>query len=117
MNTRLIVTAVLSSLLTLTIVEALPTLVSRVRLENARAKVTEITCAPGVTRPRYTRPADQIIVFLDDCKYERTDSVTHRKEIQQRKSGDVIWHNKGDDAPVLVNIGSKPYRTMLIELK
>lgn len=117
MNIRLILTAVLSSLLTLTAVEALPSLVSRTKLENTRVKVTEITYAPGAVRPRYTRPTDQIIVFLDDCKYERTDSVTHRKEIQQRKSGDIIWHNKGDDAPVLVNLGSKPYRTMLIELK
>jgi hypothetical protein len=29
----------------------------------------------------------------------------------------VIWHDKGEDAPVLVNLGTKPYRTLVIELK
>lgn len=117
MNTRLVLTAVLSSLLTLTAVEALPSLVSRTKLENARVKVTEITYAPGAVRPRYTRPTDQIIVFLDDAKYERTVSATGRKEIQQRKSGDLIWHHKGDDAPVLRNASNRPYRTVVVELK
>jgi hypothetical protein len=91
--------------------------VSSAKLENARVKVSEIRYEPGVPRPRYTRETDQIIVFLDDCRYERTDSETHAKEIRVRKSGDVIWHNKGEDAPVLKNLGPKPYRTLVIELK
>ena len=35
----------------------------------------------------------------------------------ERKSGDVIWHDKGEDAPQLTNAGAKPYRTVVIELK
>lgn len=117
MNARLILTAAVSSMLTLAVVRALPSPAARVKLENARMKATEITYAPGSVRERYTRPSDQLIVFLDDCRYERTDSVTHQKSIQERKSGDVIWHNKGEDGPVLVNVGAKPYRTLLIELR
>jgi hypothetical protein len=88
-----------------------------VKLDNARVKVSELVYEPGVPRPRSIRPTDQVIVFLDDCKYERTDSETHEKTVRQRKSGDVIWHTKGEDAPVLVNLDNKPYRTLIIELK
>jgi len=103
-------TAVLSSAVTMMAV-------GNMKLENQRVKISELVYEPGVARERYIRPTDQVIVFLDDCKYERTDSATHAKEIRERKSGDVIWHNKGEDAPVLRNLGSKTYSTLVIELK
>jgi hypothetical protein len=93
------------------------TLPKEVKLDNPRVKVSTVLYNPGVPRERYIRPTDQVIVFLDDCKYERTDSKTGEKTIRERKSGDVIWHDKGEDAPVLINLGSKPYRTLVIELK
>lgn len=119
MTRALLLTAVLSSgLTTLTLWAAgIAKLPTTVKLENSRVKVSEIDYLPGVPRERYTRPTDQVIVFLDDCKYQRTDSATHEKTIRVRKSGDVIFHHKGDDAPVLVNLDSKTYRTLLIELK
>jgi len=90
---------------------------STVKLENARVRVTGITAPPGSVRERGVRAHDQVIVFLDDCHYERTDPRTGAKTIQERKSGDVIWHTQGEDAPQLVNTGAKPYRTLVIELK
>lgn len=87
-----------------------------VKLENAKVRVTEVTYLPGAARERFIRQHDQVIVFLDDCKYQRTDSKTGEKTVRERKSGDVIWHDKGEDAPVLVNLGAKPYRTLVIEL-
>lgn len=89
----------------------------RLLLENVRARVTEVTYEPGVPRDRYLRPTDQIIVFLDDCKYERKDSKTGEKTVRERKSGEVIWHDRSEDAPVLTNLGTRPYRTLVIELK
>jgi hypothetical protein len=93
---------------------ALPT---AIKLENAKVKISEVTYLPGVPRERSVRATDQIIVFLDDSRYRRTDSQTSEKTIRERKSGDVIWHDKGEDAPVLENLGAKPYRTLVIELK
>lgn len=111
--------ALASSALTLFAVLAMgfAELPKEVRLDNARVKVTTVTYNPGVPRERYIRPTDQVIVFLDDCKYQRVDSKTGEKTVRERRSGDVIWHDKGEDAPVLVNLGSKPYRTLVIELK
>jgi hypothetical protein len=87
------------------------------KLENERIRVSENVYALNQPRPRYTRPTDQTIVFLDDCRFQRTDSKTGAKEIHEHKSGDGIWHNKGEDAPVLTNLGAKPYRTLVIEIK
>jgi hypothetical protein len=108
-----------SSALTLLVVwsfgwAALPT---QVKLENKRVRVSEIMYAPGAPRERFIRATDQVIVFLDDCRYERLDSQTKEKTVRERKSGDVIWHDKGEDAPQLTNLGTKPYRTLLVELK
>jgi hypothetical protein len=88
-----------------------------VKLENARVRVSELTYLPGSPRERYIRPTDQLIVFLDDCRYERLDSLTKEKTIRERKAGEVIWHDKGEDAPRLNNLGAKPYRTLVVELK
>lgn len=88
-----------------------------VKLENARVRVTQLDYNPGQPRAKSIRPADQVIVFLDDSRYERIDPDTGAKEIRTRKSGDVIWHNKGEVAPVLTNLDKKTYRTLVIELK
>ena len=88
-----------------------------VKLVNKRVKVTEVVYQPGVRRERFIRPTDQVIVFLDDCKYQRIDSTTGEKTVRERKSGEVIWHDKGEDAPVLINLGTKPYRSLTIELQ
>ena len=119
MKKAIVCSATISAALTLVAVwglggAALPT---KVRLENARVRVTEVIAAPGSARERGVRQTDQVIVFLDDCRYERTDPASGEKTVRERKSGDVIWHSKGEDAPLLVNAGEKAYRTLVIEMK
>jgi hypothetical protein len=119
MKKAIAVASLVSSALTLLAVWACgwAPLPSKVKLENKRVRVSEITYAPGAPRERSIRPTDQVIVFLDDCRYERLDSQTKEKTIRERTGGEVIWHDKGEDAPQLTNLGTKPYRTLLIELK
>jgi len=119
MRKSLVLSAAISSAVTLLAVWSLggAALPSKVKLENARVRVTEVTAAAGSVRERGVRETDQIIVFLDDCRYERTDPGTGQKTVRERKSGDLIWHGKGEDAPQLVNAGPQPYRTLVIELK
>ncbi|MBI3684117.1 MAG: hypothetical protein HY235_27405 [Acidobacteria bacterium] len=115
---KILAAALLSSLATLWLVFGVAgaELPKKVKLENAKVRVTEAVYQPGVPRERYIRPTDQVIVFLDDCKYSRIDSQTKERTVRERKSGDVIWHDKGEDAPVLTNLGAKAYRTLVIEL-
>lgn len=112
---KLIVTAIASSAATAILMSA-SNPVKTQKLENARVRISEIVYKPGEPREPYIRPTDQVIVFLDDARYERKDSKTGKVEVRERKSGDVIWHDKGEDAPQLTAIG-KPYRSLLIELK
>jgi hypothetical protein len=119
MQKAILLSAAISSALTLVAVWSFggTGLPSKVTLENSHVRVSEVTYAPGVPRERFIRPTNQIIVFLNDCRYERTDSATHEKTVRERKAGEVIWHDKGEDAPQLINLGSQPYRTLVIELK
>jgi hypothetical protein len=119
MRKAILLTAAISSAVTLMAVWSLGAagLPSKVKLENARVRVTEVVAAAGSARERGVREADQVIVFLDDCRYERTEPATGEKTVRERKSGDVIWHNKGEEAPLLVNVGTAPYRTLVIDLK
>ena len=86
-------------------------------LENVRAGDAVGDYDPDPPLEGAIRPTDQVIVFLDDCEYERTDSKTGEKTVRTRKSGEIVWHDRGEDAPVLKNLGAKPYRSLLIELK
>ena len=85
--------------------------------DNCRARVTEVVYEPGVRRESYLRPTDQIVVFLDDCTFDRIDPVDGEISHRTRNSGEMIWHEKGELAPVLINTGDRPYRTLLIEIK
>ena len=113
---RVALTAVISVAATL-LVAAPEKITQAVKLEKPRVTVTEVTAPPGVARDPYVRPTDQVIVFLDDCRYDRVDAANGKKTRVTRKSGEVIWHDKGEQAPTLINAGSKPYRTLVIALK
>ena len=119
MKKQICITALLSSLITVGGLFSIgwAAIPGRQLLDNKRVRVTEVMYQPGTPRERYIRPTDQVIVFLDDCRYERTDSKTSQKTVRERKSGEVIWHDKGEDAPVLRNLGTRPYRTLVIEVK
>ena len=85
-------------------------------LNNQRVTVTEITMPVQARREAYTRPSDQIIVFIDEADYEAIDAAG-QKQVRHRKAGEIIWHNKGEAAPTLVNTGKRPYRNLVIALK
>lgn len=85
-------------------------------LDNQRVTVTEVTTPPQGRREPYTRPTDQIIVFIDEADYEATDAAG-QKQKKRRQPGEIVWHNKGEAAPLLVNVGQRPYRNLVVSLK
>ena len=86
-----------------------------VKLDNSRVTITESLTPAGGRREAYTRPTDQIIVFVDEASYESLDASGQRT-LRHRLPGEIVWHSKGEAAPVLVNKG-KPYRNLVIALK
>jgi hypothetical protein len=67
-----------------------------IKLDNACVRVSEIDYAPNLARPRYTRPTDQVIVFMDECRIKRS---TRRAGLKKQ---------------TMTNIG---YRSEIIEVK
>lgn len=117
---RIAITAGASSLLTLLLVYGLGAATAMTRetvLENVRVEVIERTIPSGGERTPYIRPTDQVIVFLNDASYDRIDSRTGETISRSRKAGEVIWHSRGEMAPKLVNTGSGPFRSLIIQLK
>ncbi|MCI0420137.1 MAG: hypothetical protein L0387_30705 [Acidobacteria bacterium] len=90
--------------------------VSTAVLDNPKVLVNRVTYEPQSIRSPHTRAHDQVIVFLDDARYEAV-YAGGKKETRDRRSGDVIWHSRGEAAPTLTNIGSNPYRTVVVNLK
>ena len=86
-------------------------------LENPHARVTQVTYEPGRRRESYLRPTNQLVVFLDDCTFDRIDPITGAVTHRSRQLGEVLWHAKGELAPVLINTGADAFRTLLIELR
>ncbi len=114
---RTLLTVTLSVAATLAALYAAAEVSGTVKLEKPRVTVTEVVHMPGVAREPYVRPTDQVIVFLDDSSYDRVDEATGEKRRVNRKAGEVIWHDKGEKAPKLINTGPRPYRTLVIALK
>ncbi len=86
-----------------------------VKLDNSRVTVTESHTPAGGKREPYRRPTDQLLIFLDDAEYEAIDAKGE-KTSRRRKSGDIVWHTKGEEAPLLLNTG-KAYRNLIVTLK
>ncbi|PYV43583.1 MAG: hypothetical protein DMG06_10015 [Acidobacteria bacterium] len=88
----------------------------RTLLENEKVLVREIVYERDSRRSMHVRPNDQLIVFLDDAKYEVV-SPDGKKESRTRKAGEVIWHSRGETAPNLTNTGDITYRTIVVNFK
>ena len=86
-----------------------------VKLDNERVTVSESVTPQGARRETYVRPTDQLIVFLDDAKYQATDA-DGKTSVRERKAGEIVWHTKGEKAPLLINQGAT-YRNLIIALK
>lgn len=118
---RIVITAIVSSVATLGVMNLLGGAKAgyseKVVLNNAKVTVTERIIDVGVGRDPHIRESDQVIVFLNDTAYDRVDAQTGKVERRARKSGEVIWHDKGEHAPKLITRGAQPMRSLVIALK
>jgi hypothetical protein len=89
--------------------------VSETVLDNTKVQVNRVIYEKHSIRSPHTRPRNHAIALLDDARYNVT-YANGKKEVRERKSGDVIWHEQGEEAPTLTNAGTS-YRTVVINLK
>jgi hypothetical protein len=85
-------------------------------LDNPRVTVRDVTMAPGARRPSRTRPTDELVFFCEESHYQAIDAQG-KTEPRDRLPGTVVFHNKGEQAPTLVNNSPKPIHYFSISLK
>jgi hypothetical protein len=83
---------------------------------NTKVQVNRVVYEENAIRKGHVRANDQVIIFLDDAQYEAL-YADGRKETKRRQAGEVIWHNRGEDAPTLTNTGKGSYQTLMVNLK
>jgi hypothetical protein len=88
----------------------------KVLLENPRVTVATVDLGPGARRPPRTRASDELVLFCEEAHYQTVDAQG-RTEARDRRPGAVVWHAKGEQAPALVNPGTRPVRLYSIALK
>jgi len=89
---------------------------AKVTFDNPRVTVKEITLAPGGKRLPRVRETDELVLFYAEAHYQAIDAKG-KKEPRDRLPGTVVWHNKGEQAPTLVNEGKTPVRYYNISIK
>jgi hypothetical protein len=85
-------------------------------MDNARVTVREIVLAPGSARAARARPTDELVLFPEEAHYQATDAAG-KVSPRDRKPNEVVWHEKGEQAPTLSNPTKKTVRYFSISLK
>ena len=80
-----------------------------VLLSYGSAKVKPII---GHGEPRFDQ---SLVEYLDRSDIPYVDGL--EKIIRNRKAGEVIWHQRAERAPKLVNAAKTPFRSLIIALK
>jgi hypothetical protein len=88
----------------------------KVLFDNARVSVKEVTLAPGARRPPRTRATDELVLFPEEAHYQAIEA-DGKKQPRDRTPGTVVFHNKGELAPTLVNTSAKVVRYYNVVLK
>ena len=89
---------------------------TRVIFENDRVRVWEIELDPGETLPMHFHELDYVVVSLSDQPTEVEWEDGRRETNEQHTPGEITWRS-APHAHALKNLGTKPYRNRLIELK
>jgi hypothetical protein len=84
--------------------------------DNPRVTVREIVLAPGSARAARPRPTDEVVLFPEEAHYQATEA-NGKVSPRDRKAGQVVWHQKGEQAPTLSNPNAKTVRYFSISVK
>ncbi|HEX3655129.1 MAG TPA: hypothetical protein VHV55_04960 [Pirellulales bacterium] len=92
---------------------------SKLLFENERVRVWDLTLAPGESTGVHAHHCDYFYVVIGDGELEALNadgSLLHRGPMED---GEVHYRGIDDDPAVheAVNVGQKPWRNIVVELK
>jgi mannose-6-phosphate isomerase-like protein (cupin superfamily) len=101
-------------------IEPTQTVGTKLMFENERIRVWDLSLQPGQSLEKHVHHEDYVFIVLEGGSLVHVDDEDASKDVAVNYETDqVVWleagaglvHNK------LVNVGDKPYRNLVIELK
>jgi mannose-6-phosphate isomerase-like protein (cupin superfamily) len=101
--------------------EELGDVATRVLFDNERVRVWELSLAPGERSARHRHDLDYLLVFLEGerigVEVDPASAGPYLEDLEfDVPIGRCVFVERGG-VETAVNVGSKPYREILIELK
>jgi beta-alanine degradation protein BauB len=94
---------------------------TRLIFENERVRVWDLALQPGEALEKHIHRLDYFFVVIDGGHLRHVDPENPANDRAVNYDSDlVVFHEIGDEGLLhhrLINVGDKPYRNLVIELK
>jgi quercetin dioxygenase-like cupin family protein len=91
---------------------------TRLLFENDRVRVWDLRLAPGESTGMHRHTTDYLYVVIGDGTLARVDADGSRRSPKAMRDGEVHWRPvAGEDVHEAVNVGDRPWRNIVVELK
>ena len=91
---------------------------TKLLFENERVRVWDLRLAPGESTGRHRHTNDYLYVVIGDGKLQALDEEGNERSNVEMKDGDVRFRTiEDEDVHEAVNVGTTPWRNIIVELK
>ncbi|MFP6693343.1 MAG: hypothetical protein VB875_10020 [Pirellulales bacterium] len=91
---------------------------TRLLFENDRVRVWDLQLAPGESIGLHRHNADYLYIVIGDGSLQGVDADGSRRPPQARSDGEVVFRDiEGEDVHGAINVGTNPWRNIIVELK
>ena len=93
---------------------------TKLLFENERIRVWDLVLQPGQALEKHVHHEDYVFIVLEGGSLVHVDDEDASKDVAVNYATDqVVWLESGEGLVhnKLVNVGDKPYRNLVIELK
>ncbi len=91
---------------------------TRLLFENDRVRVWDLQLAPGESSGLHRHNVDYLYIVIGGGSLQGVDANGSRRPPQARSDGEVVFRNiEGEDVHGAINVGSDPWRNIIVELK
>ena len=91
---------------------------TKLLFENDRVRVWDLRLAPGESTGLHRHTTDYLYVVIGDGKLQGSAADGVKRPVQEMSDGDVVFRNiDGEDVHKAVNVGDRPWRNIVVELK
>jgi len=86
--------------------------------ENERVRVWDLCLEPGESTGLHRHATDYLYVVIGGGTLQGVDANGNKKPLSEMADGEVVFRNiAGEDVHEAINVGEKPWRNIVVELK